>query len=393
MTGAKGKMAKSGITVVGVGGAGGRIADVVAEAVGDAAVVVAVNTDARALEESRAATRVQIGAGRTGGLGAGGDASVGRMAAEDDVQMIRGLFTGSGFVLVVVGLGGGTGSGAAPVIVREARNAGALTLCIAALPCGFEGPERALTAQRALKNFLEASDAVIAVPNDRLFESVGSADLAGTFGKADRTLGICAGSLIKMIDQPGQINLDFADVQHIVRDSGGTCTIGFGEGTGRKRGDAAVASLLGSPLLEKGRVIEKAESLLVSIVGGPDLTVKDVGKIMSAVSSRVREGCRVSMGTVVDEAWQGRVTITVLATDRREAARPARVAEQPVEYKEETAKPSRRRRKKPVAAQAQTVLRLETYGKGRFKGVEPTILDGEDLDIPTFVRRGIAVER
>jgi len=386
-------MAKSVITVVGVGGAGGRIADVVADAVGAAAVVVAVNTDARALEESRAATRVQIGAARTGGLGAGGDASAGRLAAEDDVEMVRGLFSGSGFAIVVAGLGGGTGSGAAPVVLREARNAGALTLCIATLPCDFEGPDKASTARKALDAFLNASDAVITVPNDRLFESVGSADLAGTFREADRTLGICVGSLIKMIHQPGQLNLDFADVQHIVRSSGGTCTIGFGEGSGKNRAESAVAALLESPLLEKGRVVDKAESLLVSIIGGADMTVKDVGKIMSSVSARVREGCRVSMGTVVDESWQDRVTITVLASDRRVEERPAKVAEEPVEYEKQAAKPARRRRKKSQAAQAQTVLRLDTYGKGRFKDVEPTILDGQDLDIPTFVRQGIAVER
>ena len=386
-------IAKSSITVVGVGGAGCRIADAVTDGVRAGAAVVAVNTDARVLEASRAATRLQIGATRTAGLGTGGDAGVGRLAAEDDVELIRGLFSETRFAIVVVGLGGGTGSGAASVILREARDAGALTLCLATQPCGFEGAAKAAAAESALDTLLKIADAVVVVPNDRLFESVGADDLAGAFRQADQTLGLCLCSLIKMIGEPGQINLDFADVRHIVRDSEGTCTIGYGEGTGDDRTGTAVAALLGSPLLEKGKVLSKAQSLLVSIVGGQDLTVKHVGQIMSELSSRVGENCRVTMGTAIDEDWRDRVTITVLASDRRSAMGEAKVAEAPVEYEKQAGKVPRRGRKKSKASQTQTILRLDTYGKGRFKDVEPTILDGEDLDTPTFVRRGIAIER
>jgi len=385
-------MANMDITIVGVGGAGCRIADRVVDALGDCAAVIALNTDTRALEDSHAATRLQIGASRTGGLGTGGDASIGRLAAEDDVELIRGLFPDTRFALVVACLGGGTGTGAAPVVLREAREAGALTLCLATLPCDFEGEQKRSEAHDALGDRRAAADALIVVPNDRLFESVGAADLEGTFRRADAAIGTCIGSLVKMIDQPGQINLDFADLQQIVRSSGGACTMGYGEGEGDDRSGAALAALLESPLLEKGRVLERSESILVSLVGGPDLTVKDVGKIMSALTAKAREGCRVSMGTVIDETWQGRVTVTVLAAEERLDKPVRKVAAPPVEYEAGSAKAARGRKKTRKSA-AQTVLRLDTYGKGRFKDVEPTLFDGEDLDIPTFVRRGIAIDK
>ena len=380
------------IVVVGVGGGGCKVVDRVSEFAGEGVAIAAVNTDARGLADCRAPTKLQIGRGRTEGLGTGGEVALGRLAAEDDREAIRAALAGANLVWVVVCLGGGTGTGATPVVLDAARAAGAMTLCLATLPFQFEGPQRRSQADRTVLALREACNALIVVPNDRLFESVGETGLAETFARADDVLSTGIAGLCRLLIQAGHINLDFADFQKAVQNGKGICTLSFGEGRGENRADQALAALLQGPLTEKGEVLANAGSLLVSIVGGPDLTVKQIRQIMNAIEAKAPKPCYVTMGTVVDDGWQGKLTVTVVASEAsvpppetdpaRDGAAEDAMGKDPI--------PSRGRRKSGAAAQ--TKLKLDT-GRGRFKDVEPTMQDGEDLDIPTFIRRRIPVER
>jgi cell division protein FtsZ len=173
-----------------------------------------------------------------------------------------------------------------------------------------------------------------------------------------------------------------------VRNSGGICTFGFGRGEGENRADQAVSSLWETPLLQRGEAVASARSLLVSILGGPDLRLREVGSVMDAVKSKVREGTEIHMGTVQDAGWSNRLLVTVIVSEQWAAA-AATAAEEPAKDEDDVV--SGKKERKPRAAQRK--LGLEPYGKGRFKGMEPTIFDGEDLDVPTFVRRGLAIEK
>lgn len=382
---------KSSICIVGLGGGGCKVVDRMAGAVPEsdtrAPAFVAVNTDSNALADSRASVKIQIGSSHTNGLGAGGDVSVGRLAAEDDIEMLGSLFARVDLVFLVVGLGGGTGTGAAPVVLNAARNAGAMTLCFATLPFKFEGRQRKTQADQAVDDLRESADALIIVPNDRLCEHVTETKVAETFRKANKVLAAGIYAICKLITQHGFINIDFADLRKVVQNSGGICAFGYGEGTGKNKAHTAVTSLLESPLVEHGKVVASARSLLVSIVGGSDLTVKEVGDIMDAISSKSRKDSHIFMGTSIDDDWRNRVTVTIVASDQwvpQPAEKPSAM-----EHGAEVKVKPKQGWKKRKSRQMQTKLSFEATGKGRFKDIEPTILDGEDLDIPTFVRREI----
>ncbi|NQT94431.1 MAG: hypothetical protein HQ559_16870 [Lentisphaerae bacterium] len=386
-------MSDDSVVVVGVGGGGGKIAERLIEEVPDGPTVAAVNTDSRALDACRATTKLQIGASETRGAGAGGDVSVGRRAAASDMELFRNLFTDVRLAFVVVGLGGGTGTGAAPAVVKAAADAGAATVCFATLPFEFEGRQRREQANEAVVDLVGVADAVIIVPNDRLFGSIHKTGMVEAFGKADEVLATGIAAIWKLVARPGFINLDFADVRRAVRDGGGVCTFGYGTGTGTKRVERSVASLLSSPLLAKGEVIAKARSLLVSILGPEDLALKEVGDIMDAVSSRAGEDTEIFMGTSVEQGRGKRITITVIASEKWQPSSgpPASPVEssgnKPGEKGEREGKSKRRKKV------TQTKLKLEISDRGRFKDIDPTYFDGEDLDVPTFLRRGIEVER
>ena len=381
------------IMVVGVGGAGSRIVERLADTLGGAVAVAAVNTDAAALAESKVGTKVQIGASRTGGFGAGGDVNLGRLAAEDDKELLRSLFSGRDLVLLVLGLGGGTGTGAAQVVLGTARDAGAMTMCFVTLPFDFEGAQRKMVAEGAISGLREVCDALIAVPNDRLMETVGEGTLSETFARTDQIVSAGIRGICKLITHPGYINLDFADLQRVIRNSGGICTFGYGDGAGQNRAEAALAALLNSPLLEKGARVASAAALLVSVVGGSDLTVREIKGIMAAITAKASKDCHVAMGTVVDEDWQDRITITVVASDEWVVPEPAPPPAAEAEDVRDVPVAAGRAKRKTAAAPTQGDLELDPTGKGRFKGTEPTMMDGENLDIPTYLRRGIAIEK
>jgi cell division protein FtsZ len=385
----------SRMVIVGLGGGGCNAVARMNAGWGEGPLVAAVNTDSQALAACDVPVRVQIGKGITQGLGAGGDTAVGKLAAEDDGDSLRELVSQADIVVIVAALGGGTGTGAAPILARIAREQGAMTLCFVTLPFEFEGELRNQQAEEGLRALRMVADVIITLPNQRLLELLESqTGLADAFGKADAMLGVGIRSLWRLLSKAGIINLDFADLRHLVEHSGGSCSFGYGEGTGAAKALAAVSELMKSPLLDRGRILSQSGALMVSISGGPDLTLIDVQKIMSQLTTMARPGVKIFMGATVDEGWQNRIALTVLAADSwsgdaSKAVRPV----SGIEKKDESLAMDTKAGLKPAAAaHARTIqptLNFDAGDKGRFKNVEPTIYGGEDLDIPTFVRRGI----
>ncbi|MFW5870873.1 MAG: cell division protein FtsZ [Verrucomicrobiota bacterium] len=386
-------MAERKIVVAGIGSGGCRIVEKIAPVLGGAASIVAIDTDSNVLSGSHVPVKLEIGSAYTRGMGAGGDVELGRKAAEDDIHMIRELFEGADAVFVMAGLGGGTGAGAAATVVSAAAETEAMTFCFATLPFQFEGPQRMAKAMKSVDDLKSCSDTLVLMPNDRLFTSTGEDTVAASFEKADRILAEGAASIWRMITRPGYISLDFADLRKAVSNSGSVCSLGFASAEGEDRAVAVMKELTASPLLGEGSVLGSAGSLLVSIAGGSDLTLNEIDRVMKVLSERVSGKAEVSMGTVIDEAFDGRISVTVLAAlvdgDGGEKDKPDEPAA--VTRKESGAGDSPRRKGRKASQQAK--LKFDVSGQGRFRGIEPTIYEGEDLDIPTFIRRGVSIQK
>lgn len=382
----------SGIGIVGVGNGGCKIVERLGGAASPGLALVAINTDSRAMAASRVTTKLQIGANRTDGLGTGGDADIGKRSAEDEVPVIKNLLGDMDLVFVVVCLGGGTGSGAAPVVVKAAREAGSTTLCVALLPFKFEGSDQREQADHALATLKGLAHVLMVVPNDRLSDLIGDRSVADTFDKANEVIASSISGIFRLMTQPGYIALDLANIEKAVQDTGGLGTLGYGEGTGKDRVRQTVESLLSGPLVEGGRVISDARSLLVSILGGPDLGLKEVGDVMRAIESKARKDCHLSMGTAIDEALREKLSVVVIASEEL-----APLVEETASTESAEAAPAAEKvgpgKKKGKSRPEQGQLGLGPADKGRFKGVDPTILDGEDLDIPTYLRRRLNIAR
>lgn len=375
------------ISIVGIGNAGCKIIDGLAGVVKTGQRLIALNTEALALGESRATTKVDLSPGRTRSLGTGGDVSMAKLCAQDEIAILGELFSGSQLVFAVTGLGGGTGSGATPVVLEAAREAGATTLCFAVMPFRFEGEQRLLQADKALAGLRSAADALIVVHNDKFANPDGSSSLAATLAQANGAISGGIASIFRLITQPGFISLSFADLQRVLLGSSGFCTFGYAVAEGTGRAAAAVESLLSSPLLDQGQVLSSAKSLLVSIVGGNDVTLKEITDIINSIKAAARN-CTVSIGTVLDDEFGGKVSVTVVTSEARPAEPVAHV-----EQKSDEQAPKKAGRRAVKPSQIQSTLDLDPRDRGRFKGSVPTILEGEDLDIPTYKRRGIVIDR
>lgn len=373
------------ISIIGIGNAGCKIVDALADVVKPGQSLIAINTDKVSLAESRATTKVEIGAGRTRGLGAGGDVNLGKIAAEDDLSMVAGLLVDTHLVFVVAGLGGGTGTGATPVILEAAREAGAVTLCFGVLPFEFEDEQRMRRAEKALETLQEAADALIVVRNGKILESDAKKSLLETMTTANGAIAGGIASIFKLVTQPGIISLSFADLQRVLRNNAGLCTFGYSTGSGSGKAAAAVKALLTGRMLDEGRVIAAAKSLLVSIVGGSDFTVKEMNDAVGAIKAAAGGGCSLALGTVIDEEWTGRCSVTIVAADEVRGAAETVAADEPVSL------PAGK--KTGRAAAVQTTMNLDPLSRGIFKGTFSTEHEGEDLDKPTFLRRGISVEK
>jgi cell division protein FtsZ len=300
------------IRVVGVGGAGLNALHRMMDAGVSAVDFIAVNTDIQALQVSDAPTKIHIGRELTQGLGSGADADVGRLAAEESYDQIKQALRGSDMVFVTAGEGGGTGSGAAPVVARIARELGALTVGIVTLPFRFEGTKRKAQAEAGVEQLRAACDTVIVIPNDRLLEVLDkSTSMLEAFRIADDVLRQGVQGITDLITMPGLINLDFADVRTIMSDAG-SALMGIGFATGENRAREAAERALRSPLIDTELV--GARGILLSIAGGDDLGLLEVNEAAEVIRSAATDETNIIFGATIDEQLSGQIWVTVVAT-------------------------------------------------------------------------------
>ncbi len=300
------------IKVIGVGGAGNNAINRMIDAGVSSAEFVSVNTDKQTLLVSKAKTKLQIGERLTGGLGAGANPEIGQKAAEESKASITDMLKGTNLVFITAGMGGGTGTGAAPVIAQISKELGILTIAVITKPFDFEGPIRAKNAEKGLEGLRKYVDALVVIPNQKLLQIVPKkTPLPESFRYADDVLRQGVQGISDLIVFPGLINLDFADVTTIMKDKG-LAHMGIGYGTGDNKALDAVKQAVASPLLET--TIEGATGLLINIKGGNDLTQDDLSEAAALVREVVDENCNIILGTSIDENMHDEVEITLIAT-------------------------------------------------------------------------------
>lgn len=482
------------IKVVGVGGAGLNVLDRIVLDGMTKANIVAINTDLQSLASSVAAHKVQLGEAITRGLGAGGDPEVGYEAAEESVDAIQQALADSRILFVCTGLGGGTGSGAAPAVVQIARETGSAVLVFATLPFAFEGKRRMAQARDALTKLQENADAVICFENDRMGDMVApKAGIHQAFAVADATISQSVRSIANLIQRPGLIQIGLGDLLAALRSSSGRCLFGFGESDSDNRAHDALNRALKNPLMDRGRQLGNASHVLVHIAGGPAMTLSEVEILMKELGRHISDQTQILFGTSVDGRMGNRLSVTLISSlwleeevvvppppskparrpkpepiSKQSSPKPAaplipepvndsvaaieepdsQIEELPVSIdaaplpperlpvfevelpkKEEPALepevepapiasvpqeplpeqiPVRPRvilpKKKPLPIKEakpaeekkvhakQEVLQFEPVTRGRFEKSEPTIVEGQDLDIPTFLRKNVRVK-
>ena len=302
------------IKVMGVGGGGSNAVSRMVTGGFRGVDLVAANTDAQALVQNEAPIRLQIGAKVTSGLGAGADPNVGRQAALEDTEQLISALSGADMVFVAAGLGGGTGTGAAPVVASLASELGALTIAVVTKPFKFEGKRRAAQAERGLDELRTAVDTVIAIPNERLLGHIEqTTSLTDAFLLADDVLHQAIRGISDLILVPGMINLDFADVKTIMSGMG-MAIMGTGYAEGKDRSVEAARRAIASPLIEEAQV-EGARGVIINITGGSDLSMTEVSQATTIIHEEAHEDANIIFGAVVDPKMEGKVKITVIATD------------------------------------------------------------------------------
>lgn len=455
------------IKVAGVGGAGSNALDRILLDGLESVDLVAINTDVQSLASSVAAHKVQLGRTTTRGLGAGGDPDLGYQAAIESADEIRQAISGGRMIFICAGLGGGTGSGAAPVVAQLAREAGSLVIAFATMPFSFEGKRRASQASDALMQLNEIANAVICFENDRLGDMVAPrAGIHQAFAVADITISQSVRAIVNLIQRPGLIRIGFDDLLVALRSENGRCLFGFGESDSDNRAHDALAQALKNPLMDKGRMLGNAAHVLVQVAGGPAMTLSEVEILMKELGRHVSDQTQILFGTAVDGRLGNRLSVTIISslgddvnlptllrkTDVEAslppvvgaAPPPITQAPQPEppkidilpERSMETAPPvdlipfeplapleeiapspppptvhtpapllitpkkkaiplPEQKAIKPIEKKVQAkqeVLQFEPATRGRFEKSEPTIVEGQDLDIPTFLRKNIRVK-
>jgi cell division protein FtsZ len=317
------------IKVIGVGGGGGNAVNRMVRVGLDGVEFIVANTDMQALQNNAAPVKLQIGAKLTKGLGAGADPNVGRSAALEDTEKIIQTLDGADMIFVTTGLGGGTGTGAAPVIASLASELGALTVAVVTKPFKFEGKKRQIQAERGLEALRDCVDTIITIPNERLLTIIDrTTPLTEAFATADDVLRQAIQGISDLILVPGLINLDFADVKTIMSGMG-LAMMGTGIAEGADRAMEAARRAISSPLLE-GASVNGARGVIINITGGPDLSLVEVSDASTIVQEAAHEDANIIFGAVVDPALKGKVKITVISTGfgPAVAARPAATAAQ-----------------------------------------------------------------
>ena len=498
------------IKVIGVGSAGSNALDRVVLDGMDKSDLVAANTDVQSLASSVAAVKVQLGRSTTRGLGTGGDPELGFSAARESLDEIRAALADARLVFICAGLGGGTGSGAGPVIAQTAREMGALVIVFATMPFSFEGKRRTAQAQESLARFHEIVDAVVCFENDRMGDMVApKAGIHQAFAVADMTISQSVRSIVNLIQRPGIMRIGFDDLLAALRGGGGRCLFGYGESDSDNRAHEALAQALKNPLMDRGRMLAEASRVLVQVAGGPAMTLSEVEILMRELNKHISDRTQLLFGTAVDGRMGNRLSVTLISSLACEATEPVQTfvavpaaepivrtpepaimsavvrevpqpetplplqpeqqfeaAEPKVELREpeevlhvettpsihslvppdqveestsiaaegrfqsesqaepieEVVEPPPPRiippKKKPAVAQKPTtpqvlpppespvekrsreksaaakqeVLQFEPVTRGRFEKSEPTIVEGQDLDVPTFLRKNVRVK-
>jgi cell division protein FtsZ len=472
------------IKIAGVGGAGSNALDRLVLDGLEHGEMIAINTDVQALTSSVSPQKVQLGRQTTRGLGAGGDPELGLAAAEEAIEEIRHALDGASMIFVCAGLGGGTGSGAAPLVANLAKEQGSLVIAFATMPFSFEGKRRRQQAEESLLALQEWADAVVCFENDKMGDAVSpKAGIHQAFASADQTISQSVRAIVGLFTRPGLIHIGFDDLCSALRTSGGRCLFGFGEAEGDNRAHDALARALKSPLMDRGRMLAESETLLVNVTGGPSMTLNEVQILMDELNRHVSDSARILFGVAVDAKLAGRMSVAIISSVHAPmtvSARPAPVRAPLLESRPAAAEPARRsaplqdaaveesvsaapepepesyeaepmaptateeteiqapsefepepepeappapathRRGphkngnghangngKPHAAAAagaalpvrpksreerQETLQFEPVSRGRFEKSEPTIVDGQDLDVPTFLRRNLKIK-
>jgi cell division protein FtsZ len=301
------------IRVVGIGGGGtNAINSMISTSTIQGVDFVAINTDAQALLLNQAPTKVQIGEHMTKGLGSGGSPEVGKQAAEESTQKIKDMLEGSDMVFVTAGMGGGTGTGATPVVAQLAKEVGALTVAVVTKPFTFEGTRRMVQAEDGIEELKNNVDTMIVIPNQRILEVVDrKLSLLEAFKVADSVLTQGVQGISELITVPGLINVDFADVKTIMSDAGSSL-MGIGTGIGENRAQTAARAAIASPLLEVS--MQGARGVLFNIIGGTDLTMSEVDEAAKIISSAADPDANIIFGATIDETMHDQIRITVVAT-------------------------------------------------------------------------------
>jgi len=419
------------LKVFGVGGAGISMINRLLRAGMPDTEFIAVATDVTSLADSAAEQQLLLESNRLRGLGTGGDPARGAKVAEENLTKLKTLCQGAEMVFIVTGLGGGTGTGVSPVLARVARQAGALVTGFAVLPFACEGEARSLNATRGLEALKMGADGVICLPNERIFKLIAEdSSVTEAFDKAGTLLAEGVSAVWRLINLKGPIELNFEDLSAVLKNRHSECLFAVAEGSGSERVTEALERLRAHPLLDAGRDLQRADEVLVSVVSGSELSMSEINRLMAEINE-ICTRARVSVGIAISQAFAGRLVVTVIASCRGAAHRggtsgseassrlPGVADEESDELfprllgeREETSRsnsrfvppppeiaperlqqaaPRRGGARKQSAPLRQGQLPLEVVSKGRFEKGEPTVLHGEDLDMPTYVRRGVAL--
>jgi cell division protein FtsZ len=427
------------IKVLGLGGAGQNVLDrVILDGLEIGAI--ALNTDMQALNASIAPEKVHLGREATRGLGTGGDPELGYSAAEEATEEISAAIAGAQIVFLCAGLGGGTGSGAAPIVAHLARKAGAVVVAFVTLPFSFEGKRRAAQAAESLAQLEQQTDLVVCFENDRMGDAVApTAGVQQAFSATDLTLSQGIRAIASFLGRSGLMGIGLDDLAAVLRRQGARSLFGHGESDGANRAHEALERALKSPLMDRGRMLADAQAVLVQISGGNDLTLNEVTVLMNEFNRHISDGTRIHFGVTTDARLGRRLCMTILSSlggervaaktaPQRQAVPISKPASAPREEFHEPAPqhalqlehelglpmeaddeptvpptPAVTRRpavaakvEKPAPTPAKKEpkveqMALEPANRGRFEKAEPTIVDGQDLDVPTFMRKNLKV--
>jgi len=363
------------IKVVGVGGGGCNAVNRMVEDGIQGVEFIAINTDAQALMLAKAPTRVRIGEKLTRGLGAGGDPEIGRKSAEESAEDLYNVLKGADMIFVTAGLGGGTGTGAAPIVAQIAKEVGALTIGVVTRPFTFEGNKRMVSCETGMTNLKDHADTLIVIPNDRLLQIMDKrASLNDSFKLADEVLRQGIQGISELITVPGLINLDFADVRAIMSE-GGAALMAVGKASGEDRARIAAEQAISSQLLDI--TIDGARGVLFNITGGPSLTLFEVNQAAALIRETAHPEVNMIFGAVIDPEMSDEIRVTVIATGFERTAMPRRLsAPRPV---------TRAMDGKTISHTLETVDVEARSGQAATE-FKPKTFNTEDLDIPTFLR-------